>query len=272
MAAESIGYLVPTKIPGYSDAADIQAALRLYHYGDYDYDPANTSTANLVNPSLAYSINYLQTQIDNISSGGITANIFTAKGQLISSSSTATISILSSGTNNQILTVNTATATGLQWTSTLIAPTLTSPTVDGAGIIFEGSSADANETILNVVDPTADRTITLPDESGTVALRDVAFVLSSSTSYPLILADSYKMISISNASAITVTVPANTSVAFPTGTQINLLQRGAGQITVAGAVGVTINSSSTLKLRAQWSAATLIKIDTNTWVLTGDIE
>ena len=63
MAAESIGTLVPTKIPGLSDPADIQAALRLYHYGDYAYNTANASTGSLVNPSIAYTINNLQSQI-----------------------------------------------------------------------------------------------------------------------------------------------------------------------------------------------------------------
>jgi hypothetical protein len=43
---ESIGTLVPTKIPGLSDPADIQAALRLYHYGDYAYNSANASTGS----------------------------------------------------------------------------------------------------------------------------------------------------------------------------------------------------------------------------------
>ena len=56
MAAESIGTLVPTKIPGLSDPADIQAALRLYHYGDYSYNTANASTGSLINPSIAYTI------------------------------------------------------------------------------------------------------------------------------------------------------------------------------------------------------------------------
>lgn len=56
MATESIGTLIPTAIPGYADAADIQAALRAYHYGSYAYDPANTSPASLVSPSIAKTI------------------------------------------------------------------------------------------------------------------------------------------------------------------------------------------------------------------------
>ena len=65
MAAENIGNVYPTKIPGYDDNADIQAALRLYHYGSSTYDVTNTDVANLPNPSLAYTLNNLQTQITN---------------------------------------------------------------------------------------------------------------------------------------------------------------------------------------------------------------
>ncbi len=94
------------------------------------------------------------------------------------------------------------------------------------------------------------------------------------TSYTLVLADKDKLVELSNASAITLTVPTNASVAYPVGTQINLLQTGAGQVTVAGATGgttVTVNGTPTLKLRAQWSAATLVKRAENTWVLIGDL-
>ena len=55
--------LFNTKIPGLSDAADIQAALRLYHYGSYTYDGANTNTANLLTPSIA---KHLQNLVDAI--------------------------------------------------------------------------------------------------------------------------------------------------------------------------------------------------------------
>ena len=63
MAVENIGSLVPTKIPALIDDADIQDALRAYHYGSYDFDTAETNTANLLNPSIAYTINNLQGQI-----------------------------------------------------------------------------------------------------------------------------------------------------------------------------------------------------------------
>ncbi len=63
MAVENIGNLVPTKIPALSDDADIQDALKAYHYGSYDFNTAETNTANLLNPSIAYTITNLQTQI-----------------------------------------------------------------------------------------------------------------------------------------------------------------------------------------------------------------
>jgi len=74
MATESIGTLIPTAIPGYTDSADIQAALRAYHYGSYSYDPANTSPGSLITPSIAKTVYDIQTDITALenrpSSGG----------------------------------------------------------------------------------------------------------------------------------------------------------------------------------------------------------
>jgi hypothetical protein len=65
MAAEEIGHLVPTKIPALIDDADIQQALRVYHYGSYDFDTAETNPTHLINPSMAHTINDIQNQIDD---------------------------------------------------------------------------------------------------------------------------------------------------------------------------------------------------------------
>ena len=92
------------------------------------------------------------------------------------------------------------------------------------------------------------------------------------TSYTLQLTDLAKLVTLDNAGAITLTVPLESSVAFTIGDRIDILQKGTGQVTVAGAVGVTVNSTPGLKLRARWSSATLIKLDTNTWVLIGDLQ
>ena len=79
------------------------------------------------------------------------------------------------------------------------------------------------------------------------------------------------LIEINAAGGTTLTVPLNATTAFPVGTSIDILQVGAGQVTVAGAVGVTINSTPGLKLRTQWSSATLFKRGTDLWVLMGDL-
>jgi hypothetical protein len=65
MAVENIGNLVPTKIPALIDDANIQDALRAYHYGSYDFDTAENDPAELLVPSMAHTINDLQEQIDD---------------------------------------------------------------------------------------------------------------------------------------------------------------------------------------------------------------
>jgi len=94
---------------------------------------------------------------------------------------------------------------------------------------------------------------------------------AQTASYTLVAGDASDIVEISNASANTLTVPLNSSVAFPTGTVITILQTGAGQTTIAGAGGVTVNATPGLKLRTQWSSATLIKRATDTWVAIGDL-
>ena len=92
------------------------------------------------------------------------------------------------------------------------------------------------------------------------------------TTYTLALTDDGKVVEMNNASANTLTVPPNSSVAFPVGSQILVLQTGAGQTTLAAGVGVTVNSKDgNLKLSAQWCAATLIKRATDVWVVVGDL-
>jgi hypothetical protein len=87
----------------------------------------------------------------------------------------------------------------------------------------------------------------------------------------LVIGDAFDLVQMNSGSAQTVVVPANSNVAFATKTEVNILQIGAGQTTISGAAGVTVNGTPTLKLRAQWSACTLIKRDTDTWVVVGDM-
>ena len=97
-------------------------------------------------------------------------------------------------------------------------------------------------------------------------------ITDATTTRTLALTDSGAYIRCTSASATTVTVPPNSSVAFPTGTEVNVRAAGAGQVTIAQGVGVTINSAETLKLRKQGSTGTIKKVATDTWDLMGDLE
>jgi hypothetical protein len=112
----------------------------------------------------------------------------------------------------------------------------------------------------------------ISDEIGTgnVILSELA-TNNQTASYTLVLSDKAKVVEMNVGSANNLTVPLNASVAYPVGTQIHIVQVGSGQTTVVATGGVTINTATTLKLRAQWSAATLIKRAENTWVLAGDL-
>ena len=79
------------------------------------------------------------------------------------------------------------------------------------------------------------------------------------------------LIEMASSSAMTLTIPADSTFNFPIGTSIDVLQTSTGQVTIAGAGGVTVNATPGLKLRTQWSSATLFKRAANTWVVYGDL-
>jgi hypothetical protein len=104
-----------------------------------------------------------------------------------------------------------------------------------------------------------------------VGVGSTLSIVEKNASYTLVLSDKDKLIEMNSSSANNLTVPLNSSEAFPVGSQINILQTGTGQTTVAATSGVTINATPGLKLRARWSSATLIKRAENVWVLAGDL-
>ena len=79
------------------------------------------------------------------------------------------------------------------------------------------------------------------------------------------------IIEVANTSATTITIPADSSVDYPIGSSIDIIQTSTGQVTIAAGAGVTVNSTPGLKLRTQWSSATLLKRAANTWIVYGDL-
>jgi len=99
---------------------------------------------------------------------------------------------------------------------------------------------------------------------------------AQTASYTAVLADGNNtLVTLSNASANTFTIPPNGSVAFPVGTILNFAQTGAGQTTITQGSGVTITSvgatASAPKTRVQYSAASAIQTAANAWLVIGDI-
>ena len=173
---------------------------------------------------------------------------------------------------------------------------------DGSGVtIFKGNATkgsgqfklncEANTHGITIKGPphsaNADYTLTLPDDvgsasqilttdgtSGTLTWEtpsQVSINTQTGTTYTTVAADASKLITLNNGSAITLTIPPNSSVAYEVGTKIDLAQIGAGQVTVAAGAGVTVNATPTLKLRAQYSGASCIQYAADTWILAGDL-
>jgi len=186
-------------------------------------------------------------------------------------SSSGTTTLVASAVASGTLTLPAVTDTivSLTATQTLTNKTLTSPTINTPALTLSTTSATAEGRIA--WEGTNDKLV-VGDGSSTKEFtpNTLAINAQTGTTYTLVLTDRDKLVTLSNASPITLTVPLNSSVAYATGTVINIQQIGAGQVTVAGAAGVTLNGTGT-KTRAQWSAASLVKTATDTWTLIGDI-
>jgi hypothetical protein len=97
-------------------------------------------------------------------------------------------------------------------------------------------------------------------------------IIAKTDSYTLsALTERDSLIEVAKATATTITIPTDATLNFPIGTSLDILQTSTGQVTIAGAAGVTVNSTPGLKLRTTWSSATLFKRAANTWVVYGDL-
>jgi hypothetical protein len=215
-----------------------------------------TAINNLVDgaPAALDTLNELAAAInDDASYAGTITSALGLKAPLASPTFTGTVTLADGAVLGTPLSGTLTNATGL--------PVATGISGLGTGVAtFLATPSSANLAAA------------LTDEIGTgnVLLSDMA-TSAQTASYTLVLTDKAKVVEMSNASANNLTVPLNATVAFPVGTQIHMVQTGAGQTTVVATGGVTINSATTLKIRAQWGAATLIKRAENTWVLVGDL-
>ena len=139
---------------------------------------------------------------------------------------------------------------------------------DGSAWVSIGASGD-----ITGITTGTDSGLTGGVTSGTADLKlQLQFNAQTGTTYTLVVGDLNKLVTCSNASGITLTVPPSV---FSAGNQIHIQQIGAGQVTFAQGAGVTITSTgataSAPKLRAQYSAATVICTASNTFTVVGDL-
>jgi hypothetical protein len=146
----------------------------------------------------------------------------------------------------------------------------------GTGLSGGGTSGTVTVSIDTAV--TADLTTaqTLTNKTLTDPKINLAFD-AETASYTAVLANNGQVVTMDNASANNFSIPTNASVAFPIGTQINVLQIGAGQTTIQAVTSGTTTILSTgataaaPKLRARYAAATCLKAGTDLWYVFGDI-
>ena len=227
--------------------------------GEWGFE-SDTGKAKIGNGSTAWSsLSYFggTGTVSSITAGtGLTGGTITTSGTIALSTP---VSVANGGTG--ISSFGTGVATWLGTPSSAnLAAAVTDETGSGA-LVFGTSPTISGATLTNAI--------------VTQAILTPTF---SANAYTLVLGDQGDILLASNgATAGTINIPTDASVAFPTGTQITVIQTGAGQLTIQATTPGTTTVASTgatataPKLRAQNSAATLIKSNTNSWYVVGDI-
>jgi len=196
------------------------------------------------------AITSINTNITNINSDIVSINAI---------DTTQTSDIAAINTNLWLITTN---ITAIESVNTTQTSDITTINTNITGINSSITTINSDITTLNS---------RMPTPAG-VLLVDGWQTPIATTTHTLTLADYNTTIVHTNASASTITVPPNSSVAFPINTQIDIVQNGVGKVTLAQWVGVTINSKWWNKsLAAQYTWATLKKVWTDAWILFGEL-
>ena len=174
----------------------------------------------------------------------IQPTILTGKGSIITATASDTQAELTVGTDGQVLTADSAQTKGLKWATPATYPTQTG----NAGKYLQTSGTAVS---WEAAVPTLN--LTLNAQTG--------------TTYTIGATDLNKLVTLDNASGITLTIP---NGVFTTGQTVNIQQLGAGQVTIAND-GTSSYTGTGTKLRTQYSAASIVCTGTNTFTVIGDL-
>jgi hypothetical protein len=267
--------------------ADIPQINTLDDVGDVS---ATGASANSV---LVYNGSAWVSTIDPVIGGNLTANgNLTVSGNLIVEGNTVTL-------NTETLTVEDK--------NIVMGSVTTNAAADGGGITLIGSTnksiswtnSTSSWTSSENIDLASGKVIKIngtevlsvtnyTGQAATVAANSVSPSIlqegparagfrsqinaQTVTPYTLVATDLGKLITMNASTGMTLTIPANSSVPFTIGDRVDVVQIGTGALEIAGADGVTVNATPGLKLRTQWSSATMVKINTDQWIVLGDLK
>ena len=254
------------------------------------YESATGSLGGKTNSGITYNATTETLKVTTIEANTVAAPSSLVGTYTISSPTTITLSPTTEILNNAPVRLYARTAvqlsslvssTGaLTWDSTnsQVKVNNGSTWVNVSGSTGPTGPTGAASTVTGPTGPTG-AVSTTPGPTGATGATGAGGIESvnpqTGTTYTFVLSDRDDLVTASNASAQTYTIPLNSSVAYPIGSLVNLIQIGVGQVTVQGAGGVTILSTAataaTPRTRARYSAMTLIKAGTDLWYASGDI-
>lgn len=216
------------------------------------------------------SVTVDKTTVQTLSNKTFVAPALGTPASGVATNLTGTASSLTAGAATALATPRAINGTNFDGTAA-ITITAAAGTLTGA-TLASGVTASSLTSTGTITVGTWSSTITgatIDNTTTTKAYRPAN--TQTGTSYTLVLGDGGQMITLNNASAITLTIPANASVAFPVGTEIDLVQLGAGQVTVAITTDTLDSYTSKVKLAGQYAGGTLKKITSTSWVLIGNL-
>lgn len=228
---------------------------------------AGTPAGSPVAPSLPANSISLATVA--VAAGALSIN----SGNITDTRVLVTTNIPESGDISSVTAGNGLSGGGSSGAVTLAIDTAITVDLNTAQTLTNKTISAANNTLTGVATETGTQTLT--NKTLTSPKVNLGINAQTGTTYTTVLDDNGKLVTLSNASAITLTIPPNSSVAYSVGAQLNLAQLGAGQVTFAQGSGVTIVSTGATanapKLRAQYSTATAVQTSTDNWLVMGDI-